>query len=155
VLGQKNLLAWRCASDTGVKAFDVQLHNYKHGVMEGAIKIARNVPMQRLSSGYRNYGGEIEVDLDGTIPTGDGFVVAFVESVNGGVYTISSPFSIVAEPPSNFTDKPFGLPSATVTATLHDMPHPTMQWAITMDGQGVSITAPAWLAEASATSTST
>jgi hypothetical protein len=149
VIGQKNLLAWRVASDTGVEAFDVQLHNVQHGVLSGAVKIARNVPMQRLSSGYKNYGGQIEVDLDGTIPTGDGFIVAFVETVHGGVYTLSDPFSIVADAdkPANYTDRPGGLPTATVTATLHDKPNPTMDWAITMSGKGVEITAPAWIAE--------
>lgn len=154
VLGQKNILAWRVASGTGIKSFDVQMHNFRHGVMEGAIRIAKNVPMERMSGGYRNYGGEIEVDLDGTIPTGYGFVIAFVESVNGQVYSISPPFSIVDSPPSNYTDIPEGLTAAATTATLHDAPNPTMQWAITLDGPGVVITTPTWYtATASATST--
>lgn len=110
--------------------------------MNGAIKIALRVPMERLSSGYKNYGGEIEVDLDGSVPTGDGFVIAFVETVHGQVYSISEPFSIVAADaaPSNYTDRPGGLPTATATATLHDMPNPTMDWAVTLNGQGASPT---------------
>jgi hypothetical protein len=134
VLGQKNLLAWRCASDTGVDAFDIELVNYDLSIMTGSIPIAYRVPNTRLTTGYKNYGGEIEVDLDGTVPTGDGFVLAFVEKVHGQVYTTSEMFSIVATAPDNYTANPDDLPDATVTATLTQTPNPTMEWAITLTG---------------------
>lgn len=136
VVGQKNLLAWRVAGGTGIPVFDIQLHNWNKKIMPGYIKLATQYPMQSLPGTYKNLGGEIEIDLDGSVPTGDGFVIAFTNMTHGNVYATSPPFSILAQAPSNYSDNPEKLPSATVTATLTHGANPTQQWAITLDGQG-------------------
>ena len=38
--------------------------------MIGFIPIALRVPMERLPTGRKNFGGEIEVDLGDSMPTG-------------------------------------------------------------------------------------
>jgi len=65
-----NLLAWETGGGTGIDSFDIQLHNGNRSIMIGFIPIALRVPMQRLPKGYKNFGGEMEVDLDANIPTG-------------------------------------------------------------------------------------
>ena len=48
--------------------FDIQLHNSDSSVLNGFYHVALRVPMERLPGGYKNYGGEMEVDLDSSIP---------------------------------------------------------------------------------------
>lgn len=48
--------------------------------------------MERLPSGYKNYGGEMEVDLGSNIPTGDGFYLLFMNTYHGEVYAKVCPF---------------------------------------------------------------
>ncbi|AAW43128.1 hypothetical protein CNBD4010 [Cryptococcus deneoformans B-3501A] len=141
VIGEKNLLAWTTGSGTGVQSFDVQLHNSNRSVMVGFLPIALRVPMERLPSGYKNYGGEMEVDLGSNIPTGDGFYLLFMNTYHGEVYAKSKKFSIYASTPANFTSA--DLPTATVTATLSEAPNPTQQWAITLNGVDQDATATA------------
>lgn len=38
--------------------------------MIGFIPIALRVPMERLPTGKKNFGGELEIDLDPSTPTG-------------------------------------------------------------------------------------
>ncbi|KAL7423110.1 hypothetical protein Q5752_002409 [Cryptotrichosporon argae] len=140
VINATNLFAWRMAGSTGIVSFDLQLHNPNKTIMNGFLDIALRVPNERLSTGYKNYGGEIEVDLDDTTPTGDGFVLVLLDSLHGQVYSISPMFSIYASAPANYSTVT-GLPSATVTATLSQTPNPTQDWAITMDGEDPDATA--------------
>jgi hypothetical protein len=70
ILGQPNYVNWKTGGGTGIDSFDIQLHNANKNVMIGFIPIALRVPMEKLPGGWKNYGGEIEVDLDGDIPTG-------------------------------------------------------------------------------------
>ena len=70
VTGGTNLLAWTSGGGTGIESFDIQLHNGNRSIMTGFIPIALRVPMERLPSGRKNFGGEMEVQLDTNIPTG-------------------------------------------------------------------------------------
>lgn len=70
VTGGTNLLAWTSGGGTGIQSFDIQLHNGNRSIMTGFIPIALRVPMERLPTGRKNYGGEMEVQLDSNIPTG-------------------------------------------------------------------------------------
>lgn len=140
--GQKNVLAWRVAGGTGVQAFEIELHHWSRKVMNGAFKIATRFPNEPLPGRYANLGGEIEVDLGADVPAGDGFVISFSSSFHGKVYAVSEPFSILEAPPSNHTDRPQGLPEATVTATITNVPNPTDQWPLTLTGQPDSTDAP-------------
>ncbi|KIR68479.1 hypothetical protein I312_100438 [Cryptococcus bacillisporus CA1280] len=141
VLGEKNLLAWTTGSGTGVQSFDIQLHNANRSVMVGFLPIALRVPMERLPTGYKNYGGELEIDLGSEVPTGDGFYLLFMNTYHGEVYAKSKKFSIYASTPSNYTSA--DLPTATITATLLGAPNPTQQWAITLNGINQDATATA------------
>ncbi|WVQ80555.1 hypothetical protein IAT38_002660 [Cryptococcus sp. DSM 104549] len=132
VVGQNNLLSWVTGGGSGVESFDIQLHNANRSIMVGFVPIALRVPMERLPTGHHNYGGEIEIDLDASIPTGDGFYLLFMNTYHGQVYTKSKKFSILAATPDNYTSA--ALPTATVTATVTAAPNPTQQWAITLNG---------------------
>lgn len=48
----------------------MQLHNSNRSILIGHIPIALRVPMERMKTGRKNYGGEIEIELDSNIPTG-------------------------------------------------------------------------------------
>lgn len=63
-------MAWTCGGGTGIQSFDIQLHNANYSIMNGFIPIALRVPMERLPTGRKNFGGELEVDLADNIPTG-------------------------------------------------------------------------------------
>ncbi|KAK4687176.1 hypothetical protein P7C73_g2948, partial [Tremellales sp. Uapishka_1] len=168
VIGSKNLLSWTTGGGSGIESFDVQLHNANRNIMVGFIPIALRVPMQRLTTGSKNYGGEIEVDLNGNMPTGDGFSLIFMNTLHGE----SQKFSIYSSAPSNYTavgtssaspsslffplanprnahpchapaDTSTDLPTATITATLSELPNPTQQWALTLDGVDPDSTATA------------
>ncbi|KAK8858445.1 hypothetical protein IAR55_002672 [Kwoniella newhampshirensis] len=141
VIGQKNLLSWLTGGATGIDSFDIQLHNGNRTVMTGFIPIALRVPMERLPTGRKNYGGEIEVDLDTSIPTGDSFFLIFMNTYHGEVYAKSPKFSIYPSQPDNYTSA--DLPTATVTATLTNAPNPTQQWAVTLNGIDADATATA------------
>lgn len=136
VVGEKNILAWKTASGLGIPAFDVQLHNVDKKVMDGFIKLALRVP-HALQGKYGNYGGELEVDLDENVPTGDRFVVIFTESMHGQVYAKSDPFSIykAGDKPGNYSNNPDKLAQPKTTLTLTEGPVPTQEWAITMSGK--------------------
>ncbi|WVO15785.1 hypothetical protein L204_103447 [Cryptococcus depauperatus] len=141
VIGQKNLLSWVTGGGSGVQSFDIQLHNANKSVMVGFLPIALRVPMDRLPTGHKNYGGEIEVDLDKAVPVGDGFYLIFMNTYHGEVYAKSKKFSILNATPSNYTS--VDLPTATITASLSAAPNPTQQWAITMNGINADATAAA------------
>ncbi|OCF31303.1 hypothetical protein I317_02207 [Kwoniella heveanensis CBS 569] len=141
VLGQKNLVAWTTGGGTGIDSFDIQLHNFNSSIMIGFIPIALRVPMERLPTGKKNYGGEIEVDLNVQLPTGDGFFLIFMNTYHGEVYSKSPKFSIYSSTPDNYTEP--DLPTATVTATVTTIPNPTQQWAITLNGIDPDATASA------------
>ncbi|ORY31448.1 hypothetical protein BCR39DRAFT_526817 [Naematelia encephala] len=132
IVGQKNLLAWKTGGGSGVESFDIQLHNWNKTIMNGFIPIALRVPMERLPTGRHNYGGEIEVDLDLDMPTGEGFSLIFMNTLHGQVYTKSKPFSILASTPDNYTSP--DLPTATVTATITTLPNPQQEYAVTLNG---------------------
>ncbi|WVR06207.1 hypothetical protein IAU60_003237 [Kwoniella sp. DSM 27419] len=132
ILGQKNLCAWTTGGGTGIDSFDIQLHNFNKSVMIGFVPVALRVPMEKLSSGSKNYGGEIEVDLNLNLPTGDGFFLLFMNTYHGQVYSKSPQFSIYPSTPDNFTAP--DLPTATITATVTRNPNPTQEWAITLNG---------------------
>jgi hypothetical protein len=70
IIGQPNYVNWQTGGGSGIDSFDIQLHNSNKNVMVGFIPIALRVPMERLPNGRKNYGGELEVDLDDNIPTG-------------------------------------------------------------------------------------
>lgn len=70
VIGGTNLLSWTTGGGTGIDSFDIQLHNGNRSIMVGFIPIALRVPMERLPTGRKNFGGEMEIDLDANIPTG-------------------------------------------------------------------------------------
>jgi hypothetical protein len=124
----------------GVEAFDIQLHNYRSSMMDAPLKIAKNVPMARLTTGYRNFGGSIDIDLsDSSLRAGSGYVIAFVESLQGQVYSTSPVFSIVKEAPQNYTATPSGVAAPTVTATITAAPEAQDTWPITMDGKGATL----------------
>ncbi|GFZ45370.1 hypothetical protein JCM24511_03096 [Saitozyma sp. JCM 24511] len=142
VIGAKNILAWQTGGGTGIDSFDVQLHNSNKSVMIGFLPIALRVPLERLPSGHHNYGGEMEVDLDSGIPTGDNFRLIFMNTYHGEVYATSDKFSIYASQPANYTTDA-DLPTATITATLTGDPNPTQQWAITLNGINPDATASA------------
>lgn len=106
--------------------------------MNGAIKIAHRFPNEALPGRYGNIGGEIEVDLGGDVPLGDGFIIAFTSSFHGKVYALSEPFAILENrdaAPANYTDRPAGLPAATVTATISAIPNPTDQYPLSLSGK--------------------
>lgn len=133
ILGEKNLLFWQTGGGSGIDSFDIQLHNNNKTILNGFIPIALRVPLERLPTGRKNFGGEMEVDLDPNVmPTGDGFRLIFMNTFHGQVYSVSPAFSILASKPANFTDAP--LPTATVTATLTELPNPTQEWAKTLNG---------------------
>ena len=79
VIGEKNYVSWVTGGGTGIQSFDIQLHNANKSVMVGFIPIALRVPMARLTTGRRNYGGELEVDLDDGAPTG--YVLRLVRGI--------------------------------------------------------------------------
>lgn len=60
--------------------------------MVGFLPIALRVPMERLPTGYKNYGGELEIDLGSEVPTGDGFYLLFMNTYHGEVYAKVRPF---------------------------------------------------------------
>lgn len=70
ILGQKNLLSWQTGDGTGIDVFDIQMHNHNLTIMQGFQPIALRVKMDRLPGGHRNFGGKMEVDLGGSVPTG-------------------------------------------------------------------------------------
>lgn len=70
VIGQKNLLYWQVGGATGIQSFDIQLHNNNETIMNGFIPIALRIAMERLPTGRKNYGGEMEIDLNPGMPTG-------------------------------------------------------------------------------------
>ena len=63
-------MSWTTGGGTGIDSFDIQLHNANKSIMVGFIPIALRVPMEKLPTGKKNYGGEIEVDLSPDIPFG-------------------------------------------------------------------------------------
>ncbi|CAD6582797.1 MAG: hypothetical protein TREMPRED_003390 [Tremellales sp. Tagirdzhanova-0007] len=141
VIGAKNYVSWQTGGGTGIASFDIQLHNSNRSLMVGFIPIALRVPLIRVPTGRKNYGGELEVDLSTGVPEGDGFSLLFMNTLHGQVYAKSSKFSILAASPANYTVP--DLPTATVTATLSDTPNPTQQWALTLDGIDPDATATA------------
>lgn len=118
-----------------MESFDIKLHNVNRKVLAGAIKIALRFPMEPLPGSYKNLGGEIEIDLEGNVPPASGYVISFSSWVHGQTYAISEPFDILAAPPSNYTDRPDNLPTATVTATITEVAVPTDGWAVTLNGK--------------------
>jgi hypothetical protein len=71
ILGEKNLLYWQTGGGSGIDSFDIQLHNNNKTILNGFIPIALRVPLERLPTGRKNFGGEMEVDLDPNVmPTG-------------------------------------------------------------------------------------
>ena len=101
VLGQQNYVAFITGGDTGVQSFDVQLHNTNKTIMNGFLRLALLVPLERLGEAQGNYGAVLEVDLEDGIPTGyvariqlmrklnlvrDGFSLIFLNSLHGQVY---------------------------------------------------------------------
>ncbi|WWC70603.1 uncharacterized protein I206_104554 [Kwoniella pini CBS 10737] len=140
VLGEKNLVAWKTGGGTGIESFDIQLHNSNRTIMVGFLPIALRVPMEKLP-GKKFYGGEIEVDLSSSLPTGDGFFLIFMNTYHGEVYAKSPKFSIYSSKPDNYTSP--DLPTATVTATITTVPNPTQQWAMTLNGIDPDATATA------------
>lgn len=136
MIGEKNILSWKTAAGLGIPTFDVQLHNVDKRVMNGFIKLALRVPHDSQGK-YGTYGGELEVDLDDGVPTGDKFVVFFTESMHGQVYARSEPFSIykAADKPGNYSSNPEKLPEPQTTLTISAGPAPTDEWAITLSGK--------------------
>ena len=62
---------WKTGGGSGIDSFDIQLHNNNKTILNGFIPIALRVPLERLPTGRKNFGGEMEVDLDPSImPTG-------------------------------------------------------------------------------------
>jgi len=70
LIGSKNYVSWQTGGGTGIQSFDIQLHNSNRSLLVGFIPIALRVPMTRLTTGRKNYGGELEVDLSTGVPTG-------------------------------------------------------------------------------------
>ncbi|EIW73596.1 hypothetical protein M231_04202 [Tremella mesenterica] len=141
VVGQKNFLSWITGGGVGIESFDIQLHHWNQTILNGFYPIALRVPMERLSTGRKNFGGELEVDLDSSIPVADGYILVFMNTLHGSVYAKSQKFSILASAPSNYTSA--DLPTATATATLTGVPNPTQQWALTLNGIDPDATASA------------
>ena len=70
VIGAKNYVSWQTGGGTGIASFDIQLHNSNRSLMVGFIPIALRVPLIRVPTGRKNYGGELEVDLSTGVPEG-------------------------------------------------------------------------------------
>ncbi|ORX40240.1 hypothetical protein BD324DRAFT_616997 [Kockovaella imperatae] len=132
IINGTNYVSWICGGASGIPSFDIQLLNHNKSIMVGFIPIALRVPMARLPTGQKNFGGELQIELGEDIPTGDGFSLVFLSSLHGQVYAKSKPFSILPAAPSNYTEPV--LPTATVTAILDTLPNPTQQWALTLNG---------------------
>jgi hypothetical protein len=63
------------ASDVAFEAIPMGYLTQQLAVMDdrcriGHIPIALRVPMERMKTGRKNYGGEIDIELDSNIPTG-------------------------------------------------------------------------------------
>lgn len=78
-------ISWTTGADSGVTAFDIQLHNFNKTIMRGFIPVAQRVPLKRFESGTKKgqIGGELGVKLD-WIPTGYVIITSFEALIRQG-----------------------------------------------------------------------
>ncbi|KAH9941390.1 hypothetical protein B0H21DRAFT_780171 [Amylocystis lapponica] len=112
--GQTNLIKWTKGLDDGIDTFDIEMQQLG---MDGLSFIARQVPATTNS---------LNVYISG-IPTGDDYVIMFVNSSPGYLYTNSAVFAIANSTNSSSPSPDPSAPTVSLTAT----PNPTAAWATT------------------------